>query len=151
MKSRIAAPDVVRYSRTIDAPLGFVYRWCTDYREDDNKITGSKARRNILEKTKERWIYTTKERGVKTFGPASVVTLHPPNSWHVDSIGEHRDISGDYSLTKLKSGLTKLNILFRIRRKTSAAPRKSKFLEHLDEIWTMYGAALEKDFKRQTR
>ncbi len=151
VKNRKAATDAIRFSRIIHAPLGFVYRWCTDYREDDNRITGSKSRRRILERTKERVIYAYGEKGAKSVGAANIVTLHPPNRWHVDSISEDRDSTGDYRLTKLKSTSTRLDILFRTKRKSSAAPSKSKFLEHLGEIWSKYISALERDYKRQKR
>jgi hypothetical protein len=150
LRNRIVAADVVRLSRTIDAPLGFVYDWCTDFREDDNKITRSKSRRRILEKTKQRVIYTSREKGAKSLGPASIVTLHPPDTWHVDSIGEHHNTAGDYRLTKLEGGRTKLDIVFRIKRKSPAAPNKSKFVRHINEIWNKYVATLEKDYRRQT-
>jgi hypothetical protein len=39
-----------RVSRVINAPLKFVYDWCTDFRENDNKIPGSRTR-IILQKT----------------------------------------------------------------------------------------------------
>ena len=35
--------DVIRVSKTINAPLRYVYDWCTDYRETDPQITGSKS------------------------------------------------------------------------------------------------------------
>jgi hypothetical protein len=48
---------VYRYSVTFKAPIKFDYEWCTDYGEDDLKITGANFRRIILEKTKKRVIY----------------------------------------------------------------------------------------------
>ena len=39
-------------SKVFQAPLKFVYSWLTDYREDDNKLTGSTAQRKILQKTR---------------------------------------------------------------------------------------------------
>lgn len=147
LRTRATTTDVVRFSRTIDAPLDFVFRWCTDYREDDYRITRARSRRRILEKTKQRVIYTTKEKGAKPTGSASIVTLRPPSAWHVDLIGDSRDIVGDYHLTKLADGRTRLNIVFRVKRKTSAAPSKSKFLRHLNEIWDKYVATLEKEYR----
>ena len=43
-------------SKTIHAPLQFVYDWCTDYRKSDPQITGSKSKRKILMNTKRRVI-----------------------------------------------------------------------------------------------
>jgi hypothetical protein len=146
MGSRVGATYVVRVSRTIDAPLGFAYDWCTDFREDDSKITHSKSLRRIWEKTKQRVIYTSKVKGARSRGGASIVTLHPPDSWHVDSIGDLSNSTGDYHLRKLSSGRTKLDIVFRIRQKSPAAQSKSKFIRHINQIWDKYAAALEKDY-----
>jgi hypothetical protein len=54
-------------SKTIHAPVRFVYDWCTDYRETDPKLTGSKLMRKILMRTKHRVIYTESYR---TYGKA---------------------------------------------------------------------------------
>lgn len=149
LRSRVAATDVVRISRTIDAPIRFVYGWCTDLREDDYKISGSKSRRRILEKTGQRVIYTTREKGAKSVGAASVVTLHPPNTWHVDSIGDQRDTVGDYRLTRLCDGRTRLDIVFKVKRKSSAAPGRTQFLRHLNKSWDRYVATLDKDYEKR--
>ena len=45
-------------SKVIEAPLPFVYEWCTDFREDDADLTGSQSKTRILEKTKTRVIMT---------------------------------------------------------------------------------------------
>jgi len=148
MGSRVGATDAVSVSRTIGAPLGFVYDWCTDFREDDSKITHSKSRRRILEKTKQRVIYTSRTKGAKSVGGASIVTLHPPDSWHVDSIGDLSDSTGDYRLRKLAGRRTRLDIVFRIKRKSPAAQSRSKFVRHINEIWDKYVAALEKDCRK---
>jgi hypothetical protein len=36
-------------SKIINAPLKFVYDWCTDYREDNSNIIASKSKIRILE------------------------------------------------------------------------------------------------------
>ncbi len=148
MRRRIVTTDVVHVSRTIGAPCNFVYGWCTDFREDDSKITRSKSRRRILEKTKQRVIYVSRTKGAKPVGSASIVVLHPPDAWHVDSVGDLSDSTGDYRLTKLASGKTRLDIVFRIKRKSRAAAGKSEFIRHINEIWDKYVAALEKDYRK---
>ncbi len=146
MRSPVAVSYAVRVSRIVAAPLRFVYDWCTDFREGDYRISGSKSRRRILEKTKERVIYTTKEKG-KSAGSASIVTLHPPDTWHVDSIGDQRDVAGDYRLARLADGRTKLDIVFRVKQKSSAAPSRAEFFQHINAIWNKYATTLEKDYR----
>ena len=51
--------EVYNVSKTFDAPLEFVFDWCTDFREDDGKMVGSKAKHRFLERTDERVVWVT--------------------------------------------------------------------------------------------
>lgn len=44
-------------SQTFNAPLDFVFKWCTDFREDDPKMVGSTAKRTFLERTDKRIVW----------------------------------------------------------------------------------------------
>ena len=133
--------------KTINAPLKFVYDWCTDFREDDNKITGSKTRRIILQKTKQRVVYVSAYRSSGRFRyGVSTVTLRPPNGWHLDHVGEEDDEIGDYRLTRLGSSKTKLGMTFRGKYKTRNAPTKREDAKQTSEMWDKYVAALERDY-----
>ena len=136
-------------SKTIMAPLRFVYDWCTDYREDDTKITGSKAKRKILLKTKHRVVYATnyKSRG-RPRSAVNVVTLHPPLSWHLDFIGDDDDEVGEYRLTKLAPKMTRLDMTFAENYKTRGAPTTAQDVKHTHQVWDKYIAALEKDYAK---
>jgi hypothetical protein len=46
-----ALVEVQNAEKTFKAPLEYVFEWCTDLREDDGKMTGSKRKRTILVKT----------------------------------------------------------------------------------------------------
>jgi hypothetical protein len=139
-----------RLSRIIKAPLRFVYNWCTDYREDDYKITGSKSRRTFLEKSKRLVIYAIRYPSGRTFMQAvNIVTLHPPDGWHLDSYGEEDNEFGDYQLTKLAPNKTRLNMTFREYWKITKIPSKPQYLKDINRIWDKYIAALERDYSRQ--
>jgi len=106
-----------RISKDIEAPLPFVYDWCTDYREDDGKLTGSRRKKKILEKTKSRVIYTSSclENG-KLVGRVSIISLVPPNAWYLETAGDPLEqYTGDYKLTKLGSNKTRLDMAFDTR------------------------------------
>jgi hypothetical protein len=138
-----------RVSRIINAPLKFVYNWCTDFREDDNKIGGSRTRRTILQKTKRRVIFmTTQQRRGKTISAVRIVTLHPPNSWHLDKVGMENDEIGDYRLRRLGPKKTRLDMKFKAKYKITHAPTKEKDTEQTNRVWDRYTAALEKDYAR---
>jgi hypothetical protein len=141
--------EVFRFSKIINAPLPFVYRWCTDFREDDYKITGSKIRRLILEKSNRRAVYITTQKGSKVGTAVGIVTLHPPNRWHFDSIGDQRNVTGKYWLKKLGPRKVKLEIEFKRTWKVSPAPPRSEFTKHLEKTWGKYISALERDYRRK--
>jgi hypothetical protein len=138
-----------RISKVIRAPLGFVYEWCTDYRESDTKITGSKAKRKILLKTSRFVIYTSsyKSRG-KSMTGVNIVSLHPPKRWHLDFLGDEDDETGQYRLTSLGRRKTRLDMSFTEHYKIRGAPTKSQDMKHTNEIWEKYVSALEREYAR---
>jgi len=139
-------------SRTINAPARFVYHWCTDYRESDTKITGSKAKRKILLRMEHRVIYTSTYMSEgKLRSAVNVVTLYPPKAWHLDFIGDEDDESGDYVLTKLGPQRTRLDMTFEEHYKTRNAPTKAQDMKQTHEVWDKYVAALEKDYARRLK
>jgi hypothetical protein len=146
---------MVRYSKRhtyhvvkmIDAPLKFVFNWCTDYREDDNELTGSKAQFKILQKTSHRVIYLrTFELDGKTLTAVKMVTLRPPKSWCLDQVGEDEDVIGVYRLTRVGPEKTRLDMKFTEKYKISDAPTKEQNRNQTDQMWNKYVTALEKDY-----
>jgi len=136
-------------SKIIHAQLRFVYDWCTDYRESDPQITGSKSKRKILMKTKHRvvWVASYRSSG-KIRNAVDVVTLQPPNAWHLDFIGDEADQTADYTLTPLGARKTRLAITVKVRYKVRNVPSKAQDVKELHEVWDKYVAALEKDYGR---
>jgi len=137
----------IHVSKIIKAPVRFVHDWCTDFREDDGKISGSKTRRIVLQKTKRRAVYisTFKWAGRSRYG-VNIVTLHPPNRWHLEYVGEESDEIGDYRLTKLGPRRTRLDMTFKEKYKIRSAPTRNEEMKHTNEIWDRYVAALERDY-----
>jgi len=136
-------------SKVIKAPIRFVYGWCTDYRESDTKITGSKAKLRILLKTEHRVIYVSSYKsGGKARNAVNVVTLYPPKTWHLDFIGDDDDEIGDYLLTRLGPQRTRLDMTFEEHYKMRRAPTKAQDLKHTNEVWDKYIAALENEYAR---
>ena len=138
--------------KTIRAPLRYVFNWCTDYRETDPQITGSKTKRKILVRNKHRVIYLAsyKNRG-KTRTAVDVVTLYPPKGWHLDFVGDDDDEVGDYMLTSLGPRRTRLDMWFTEHYKMPGAPSKAQDVKVTREVWEKYAAALERDFRRRGR
>ena len=136
-------------SKIIHAPLGYVYNWCTDYRETDPKIMGSKSKRKILLRTKQRIIYTETYRshGKPTIA-VDVVTRHPPKGWHLDYVSDEDDEAGDYVLTSLGPRKTKIDLTFTEHFKTTKAPSKAEYSSMVSQTWNKFVDALQKDYRR---
>jgi hypothetical protein len=136
-----------RVTRTINAPIKFVYNWCTDYREDDNELTGSKAQFKILQKTSHRVIYLrTIQREGKTSIAVKIVTLRPPKAWFLDQVGDDEDATAVYTLTRLGPKRTRLDMKFTENYKITDAPTREQDKKQTDQMWDKYVTALEKDY-----
>jgi hypothetical protein len=140
----------IHVSKTIHAPLRFVYDWCTDYRETDPKITGSNSKRKILLKTEHRVVYTESYRsGGKPRTAVDVVTLYPPKAWHLDYVGDEDDEVGDYVLTSLGPQKTRLDMAFKEHYKVARGlPSKAQCVKDVGQVWDKYVQALERDYRR---
>jgi len=146
--------DVIKVSKTINAPLRYVYDWCTDYRETDPQITGSKSQRRVLQKTKKRVIYVQIYEGAdgKEKVAVDIVTLKPPTSWHLDYFGEEDDEIGEYRLKKSGEGKTRLDMVFKERWKDIAKiPSIEEQIRSTNEVWDKYIASLEKEYKSRNK
>ncbi len=146
----MARPINQKYKLSIDvnAPVDYVFSWCTDFREDDNKYTGSKTTRKILEKSPQRvvWRVTYKE-GKDTFEGVRAVWLNRPKSWHLDTCGDGREV-GDYKVKPLGKNKSRLDMKFVVTY-DSKREVEDKDEWEADGIkhWKIYKKALEADFK----
>jgi hypothetical protein len=137
-----------RISKTINAPLSYAFKWCTDFSEDDPKITGSNSQRRILLKTKKKVIYAqlyNDDTGQQKIA-VDIVTLKPPRSWHLDYYGEEDDETGEYKLTSLGKNSTRLDMTFKEKWKIANPPTRAWQIEHTNNVWDKYISALESDY-----
>jgi hypothetical protein len=140
--------DTIRVSKMINAPLSYAFKWCTDFREDDTQLIGSKSQRKILEKSKKRVIYATlynNEKGEQKVA-IDIVALKPPRSWDLEYFGEEDDETGTYRLTSLGKSKTRLDMVFKEKWKISNPPSKDWQVQHTSGVWDKYVAALERDY-----
>jgi len=140
--------QTIKVTKTINAPLRYVFNWCTDFREDDPALTNSKGIRKILEKTKKRVVYAQldpQEDGTQKIG-VDYVTLKPPNSWHLEYFGEDDNEIGDYKLTSLGKNKTKLIMVFKESWKLEKVPTIEEQVESTSRSWDQFVAALERDY-----
>jgi len=144
--------ETYRVSKTFNAPLDFVYRWCTDYREDDLKMIGSSNKRKIIERSKSRVVWRViGKNGGNGYEGVRVVWLKPPNSWHLDTCGDKREL-GEYRLTPLGKGRTRLDMKFTVSYDSPKEVEGRKSWEaDARADWDSYGSYLERDYRRSLR
>jgi len=143
--------QTIRISKTINAPKRYVFNWCTDFTEDDPKLTGSSSKRIILEKSKKRVVYAsnyTGDDGNQKIG-VNIVTLKSPTSWHLEFFGEEDNEIGDYKLSSLGKSKTKLNMVFKEKWKKVEVPTIEEQEKDSGIVWDKYVAALESDYNAQ--
>jgi hypothetical protein len=144
--------ETYKVSETFKAPLDYVFGWCTDFRDDDEKMTGSKTKRTFLERTDKRivWVVEYKEKGKPKEG-VRVVWLHAPDSWALDTCGDQREV-GEYNLIQKGKNKTRLDMKFQISfdSKDEVEDRK-KWEKEVGEEWDIFRRHLEKDYKESLR
>jgi len=128
--------------------MKFVFNWCTDFKEDDPRITGSSSRRIILEKSKKRVVYASVYKGSDGTEKIGVnfVTLKSPTSWHLEFFGEEDNEIGEYKLLNLGKNKTKLNMVFKESWKTSEFPTVEEQVRDSGHQWDQYVSALEAEY-----
>jgi hypothetical protein len=137
-----------KLSQTFDAPMDYVFSWCTDFREDDNAMVGSKTNRTILEKTPERVIWRVSYKdGKETIEGVRAVWLFPPKMWKLDTCGDGREM-GEYKLKALGKSKTRLDMKFVVTYDSKdEVEDKDEWEEDGRKHWKIYKKALEADYK----
>jgi hypothetical protein len=137
-----------KLSQTFKAPLDYVFTWCTDYREDDAKFTGSKTVRKILEKNADRVIWRVRYKDGDDFQEGvRAVWLSPPKAWHLETCGDGREV-GDFELTALGKSKTRLDMKFVVTYDSKDdVEDKDEWEEDGRKHWEIFKQALEEDFK----
>jgi hypothetical protein len=147
-------PPVYEMDVEFDAPIAFVYRWCTDYSARDGALSGEPYERRIVSRSKRRvvledlWWEPDGWRWRR-----SDVTLRPPMGWRADSVGNIRDARIDYRLTAPGEERTHLHIrmLRRPGSRSNGQPPKRAFERQVEAMWRRLARHLEHDYRRAGR
>ncbi|MGA8303396.1 MAG: hypothetical protein WA691_04980 [Thermoplasmata archaeon] len=135
---------------TFRAPLSYVYSWCTDYDPQDDRRERDQYTRKVIGRTSRQVIFEDLVDSDRGWNWARhVVTLHPPNRWHSDSVGSHRTLSIDYLLTPLPGDRTRLDLRWKRKRTPLATTKVSKRVieKSTTQAWRNFAHALEKDYR----
>ncbi len=152
-QSRMGKGDEARIRVAFRVPLEFAFDWCTDYTPRDAALEGESYERRILERTPRRVVFEDLEDTPSGWvWGRDVVTLRPPNRWHMEGVGSHRDVTADYRLTRLADGRTELELRWWRRPKLlgKPIPRAQREKEGI-RAWKRFGAAMERDYRRTHR
>src|SRR5947209_13563252 len=132
-------------------PLDFAFAWCTDYTSEDASLEGESYQRKIIERTPDRVIFEDLEESDDGWNwSRDVVTLSPPNKWHMDGIGNRRDVTADYVLSPLPDGRTRFDLRWSRRPKVPDAKKLTKAEREAStmQAWKRFAAAMERDYRR---
>jgi hypothetical protein len=148
---RVYGTTTIRVSRVINAPLRYVYDWCTDFRNDDGRFSKARSRPTYrVTRVSPRRVVRIRVAGGPARDPAiavDLVRLNPPYSWHLDQIDETDQQSLDYRLTSLGRGRTRLQLLVTERWVTPDFPTKEELRARVAGVWGRFGSAIEADFQ----
>jgi len=139
---------------TFRAPMSFVLRWCTDYSPEDPGLEGERFRRRILKRTRTNVVYEDLDDtpGGWMWSRWNI-TIHPPDRWHGEAVGNYRGWAVDYRLKSLPGDRTQLTL--RGRRAPlllgKKNPPKAELERELTQSWTKFARALEADYAKSRR
>ncbi len=149
MAKKGAKGDEARVKVAFDVPLRFAFGWCTDYTPEDAALEGESYQRKIVERSPRRVVFEDlEETPTGWVWGRDIVTLRPPDRWHMEGTGSHRDVTADYVLTELPDGRTQLEL--RWWRAPHPPGKKIPRAEREKETttaWKRFAAAMEKDYR----
>jgi hypothetical protein len=151
-RSRIV--QTLHFSKLIRAPLTFVYRWCTDYREDDDRITNSiyhyRARIALREPKRVVRVITVPARDRRRSTDVEIIQLHYPDRWHLTKLSATDDETGNYRLTSRGRRLTLLEMRFRRTWKLGQPPSTDRYRALFNRVWDRYVEVMEAEYRQRT-
>ncbi len=130
--------------------MPYVFAWCTDFDPSDDRREKDHYVRKVIERNRRRVVFedlTDSDQGWSW--ARHVVTLRPPNRWHSESVGSHREITIDYVLTPLGSDRTRLDLRWKRRPTALATTRASQraIEKSTTQAWRNFARSLEKDYR----
>ena len=149
---RVFGTTTVLVSKVVNAPLRYVYDWCTDYRSDDWRLRRqgtAKPTFHVLRVSPHRVIrIRVAANGSRDPDIAvDVVRLDPPSDWHTDQIDETDRMAIDYHLARLGPRKTRLELYVTERWVTRDFPTRRELRQRVSNTWDRILTALEKRYR----
>jgi hypothetical protein len=141
-----------RFRKLVHAPLPYVFAWCTDYREDDDRITDSiyHYRANIVLREPARVVrvITVPGRNRNRCTDVEIISLRPPDRWRLTKLSVTDDVTGSYRLTRQRGASTSIEMRFRRVWKVGRPPDLKRYRALFNRVWDRYVAAIEAEYRR---
>ena len=149
MRRRIFATHTGRFSKTVDAPLRYVYDWCTDFRSDDGRFSRSNPKSQVIRVSPRRLVRVRIARDGASDPAMAVelIRLSPPNAWHKDTIDERDLDTIDYKLTALGPTKTRISLVIVERWLVPKFPKKADWVRSSSHYWDELVAAIEARYR----
>ena len=143
----------LRFHKLVRAPLPFVYRWCTDYRDDDDRLTNDlyhyEARVVLREPERVVRIIVVPGRDRNRHTDVEIISLLPPDRWRMTKLSVTDDESASYRLHPEGPELTRLDMRFRETWKSTAVPDRRRYRALFHEVWDRYVQTMEAEYRRR--
>jgi hypothetical protein len=136
------------------APIGFVFDWCTDFSPKDASLERDQYERKILEREPRRVVYEDLGKDPDGwFWSRQVVTLRRPTAWHMEGVGNRRNIVADYALKQVSRRAVELELRYRRRPSLLKFVKRPKLPLEKEgrKAWKYFARALERDFRASRR
>ncbi|MCI4348174.1 MAG: hypothetical protein L3J97_06115 [Thermoplasmata archaeon] len=131
----------------IHAPPGFVYRWCTDFRDDDPDLTEGGFERRITARSSRRIVFEDLEPRPRGWAWAqAVIALHPPYRWNLTLTGNVQRIHAQYRLTPEPPGSSVLTMNFDVRRGVRERSARVETRRSVQNYWQHLVPQIERDW-----
>ncbi len=152
-KAKLAVSHrTLRFQKLIHAPLPFVYAWCTDFREDDDRITNSiyhyRAKIVLREPRRVVRVIAVPGRDRNRNTEVEIIHLLPPDRWRLEKFSVTDDNVGSYRLTRLGRNLTRLDMRFRETWKTQHPADRGRYRTLFNRVWDRYVEVIEAEYQR---
>jgi hypothetical protein len=151
---RTPTVQLLHFRKQIRAPLRFVYRWCTDFRNDDDRITDSiysyKAKVVLREASRTVRVITVPGKDPNRCTDVEIIALRPPIGWDLTKLSWTDDEIGHYHLTASSANSTLLEMRFRRTWKADRSPSLSRYKALFNEVWDRYVEVIESEWRRRS-
>ncbi|MCI4362995.1 MAG: hypothetical protein L3K13_01635 [Thermoplasmata archaeon] len=130
--------------------MPFVYRWCTDFRTDDHRLTDSiyHYRAEVVRLGPRRLlrIITLPGEEFASGTEVELIRLGPPDRWRLDLVSAALDETGSYRLRRLGPRRTRIEMRFEKQWRLRRVPGERQYGTLFRRVWDLYAVTIERAY-----